>query len=412
MNLAQLPIAMRHLLVVLLTHDRTGSFVTAGVAGAACGIGLAVTAPLFGRLLGRFGARPVLLVAGLAHLLALVGLTVTADPVTLVVLAAGAGLATPPVLSSGRALLPALVPAAGLTRAYAVNAIAQELLYIGGPLAVTLSLTAAGAAGALLAFAAIGTAAVVANVAVVPRRGPTTAAREAGTATAFRPAVRTLIAVHFGYMTCMGAMWVLVPAFASKANQPAQAGLLVAIWSAGSLIGGLLLAARGRPRSVRRAYLLLLAALALTALPLIVPRTVPEMAVAVAVFGLPLAPWLAINDQLMARAAPAPHTAEAYGWQQTAGQIGIAAGSAMSGPIAAHAGTTVAFLVVAGALAAALGTAFRRRRTLPGRDGPSTRQAGRPGGHFSGAGTRTERPCGTARAFNRSVVPRVPPSSS
>jgi predicted MFS family arabinose efflux permease len=364
MNLAQLPIAMRQLLVVLLAHDNTGSLTTAGVAGAACGIGLAVTAPLLGRLLGRLGTRPVLLATGLAHLLALIGLTLTAEPVMFVVLSAAAGFATPPVLSSGRALLPVLVPQAGLTRAYAVNAIAQELLYVGGPLGVTLSLTVAGPAGALLVFAAIGTAAVVATVAVVPGGDTAVARTEPGTATADRSAVRTLIAVHFGYMACMGAMWVLVPAFAAGVGQSAHAGLLVAVWSAGSLVGGLLLAARGRRASLRTAYLALLGALTVTALPLVLPRTVPVMAVAVALFGLPLAPWLAVADELMSRAAPAPHTAEAFGWMQTAGQLGIAVGSVTSGPVAAHAGTAVAFALVGVALAAALGVAVGRRGTL------------------------------------------------
>ncbi|MBQ0994957.1 MFS transporter, partial [Micromonospora sp. H61] len=73
MTVAQLPVALRQLLVVLLGHENTGSFATAGVASAGCGIGLAVTAPLVGRLLGRLGARPVLLATGLAHLLALRG---------------------------------------------------------------------------------------------------------------------------------------------------------------------------------------------------------------------------------------------------------------------------------------------------------------------------------------------------
>jgi hypothetical protein len=49
---------------------------------------------------------------------------------------------------------------------------------------------------------------------------------------------------------------------------------------------------------------------------------------------------------------------------QTAGQLGIAVGSATSGPVGAHAGTTVAFLIVAVALAAAFGVAVRRRGTL------------------------------------------------
>ncbi|MGW3858780.1 hypothetical protein [Micromonospora arida] len=99
-----------------------GSFATAGVASAGCGIGLAVTAPLVGRLLGRPGARPVLLATGLAHLLALLGLAVTTEPVAFVALATVAGLSTPPAVGSGRAHL-ARLSAPPRRPAHAVNAV-------------------------------------------------------------------------------------------------------------------------------------------------------------------------------------------------------------------------------------------------------------------------------------------------
>jgi predicted MFS family arabinose efflux permease len=404
-NLAQLPVAMRQLLVVLLGHHNTGSFAAAGAAGAACGVGLAVSSPVAGRLMARIGHRPVLLATGGAHLAALLGLALTRDPVAFAVLAAAAGLATPPVLSSGRALLPVLVADAGaggrrsderagfpgrpgsgagaasapgepgagaaggappLTRAYGINAIGQELLYIGGPLAVTLSLAVSGPGGALLAFAAVGSAALAAHVAVIPRRpGPVgDGTARAGDGRRDPAAARTLIGAHIGYMTCMGAMWVLLPAFATATGRPGAAGVLVTVWSAGSLAGGVLRAATNRRASGHRTYLALLAGLAVTAAALPLPGTVPQMAVAVALFGLPLAPWLAVTDELMARAVPPPHTAEAYGWLQTAGQLGIALGAAAGGQLSDHSGTAAGFLLVPGALAAALAFAASRRHTL------------------------------------------------
>ncbi|MDG4834802.1 MFS transporter [Solwaraspora sp. WMMD1047] len=364
MNLAQLPVAMRQLLVVLLGHHNTGSFTTSGIASAACSIGLALTAPLSGRLLGRIGDRPVLLAFGLAHLVTLVGLTFAASPFAFVALAAAAGLATPPVLSSGRALLPTLVESSALTRAYAVNAVGQELLYVGGPLLVAASLATAGPGGALLTFAAIGTIALIVNVIVIPRRSHAEHPLRMRQPASGRRAIRTLLGIHLGYMTCMGAMWVLIPAFAANVGHPNQAALLVTVWSAGSLVGGLLLAIRGRRASISRAYLVLLAVLSVSSMTLLLPRTVPQMAVAVVIFGLALAPWLAVADELVARAAPAPHTAQAYGWLQTAGQLGIAAGSFTSGVINDHLGTTTAFLLVSVALTAALGLALLRRHIL------------------------------------------------
>lgn len=364
MTLAQLPVAMRHLLLVLLGHDKTGSYAAAGAASAACGIGLALTAPLTSRLLSRIGHRPVLLSCGFVHTATLVALTLTADTVVFVVLSAFAGLATPPVLSSGRALLPALVPAPALSRAYALNAIGQEFLYIGGPLAVTLSVAVASPGVALLCFALIGAGGLLANTAAIPRAGRPDRRADRGPSAARRPPVRTLVGVHLGYMVGIGSMWVLLPAFSAGAGHPEQAGLLVTVWSLGSLAGALLLARRGRRGSLIRAYLALLAVLAVTSMGLPLPRTVPQMAVAVALFGLALAPWLATVDELMAHAAPAPHTAEGYGWMQTVGQLGVAAGAATSGWVSDEYGTTAAFLIVSTALTLSWLVALRRRRTL------------------------------------------------
>ncbi|GAA3849172.1 hypothetical protein [Amycolatopsis tucumanensis] len=98
----------------------------------------------------------------------------------------------------------------------------------------------------------------------------------------------------------MGAMWVLVPAFAEHEGAAGQSGLLVAVWSAGSLAGGVALAARPPRSAQRNTYTALLGALALTSLPLALPGSVGVMAVVIAVFGLALAPWLAVHDQLVA----------------------------------------------------------------------------------------------------------------
>ncbi|MFI7657302.1 MFS transporter [Micromonospora parva] len=364
MTVAQLPVALRQLLVVLLGHQNTGSFATAGVASAGCGIGLAVTAPLVGRLLGRLGTRPVLLATGLAHLLALLGLAVTTEPAAFVALATVAGLSTPPAVGSGRAQLARLVAPAALARAYAVNAVGQEVLYVGGPLAVTLSLLISGPTAALLAFAVIGSAGLLGMVAVLPPRVADRQPRGKGSALPGGATRRTVVGTHIGYMMGIGAMWVLVPAFATTVGHPDQAGLLVTIWSVGSLAGGVLLASRGRPGSPAAAYLTMLGTLAATSVALLLPRSVPQMAVALAVFGLALAPFLAVTDEILARSTPAVRLPETYGWLQTAGQLGIAAGSATSGVVNDHLGNTWAFLVVVGALALALIVALSRRRTL------------------------------------------------
>ncbi|MEJ3746234.1 MFS transporter [Actinomycetes bacterium KLBMP 9797] len=368
-NAALLPTAMRPLVLVLLGHANTGSYAVAGAGAATAAVGLAVTAPPLGRALHRYGYRRVLLVAGAVSIVTHVGLAVTRTPAAFVALCALLGLTTPPVLASVRTVIARLVPPGGVSRVYALNASIQELVYVAGPLAVTGAVAVGGARTALLTCAAVGAAALVVAAVVAPGRpedeAPTSAPAIASSTALATAALRTLITVHIGYMWCMGAMWVLVPAFAAHTGHPGQAGLLVTVWSLGSLAGGLVVTARGRRGTAARAYPMLLGLLAAASLPLALASTVSQMAVVIAVFGLGLSPWLATADELVSASAAAGRTGEAYGWLVTAGQAGSAGGSALAGFLADRAGGGTSFLVVTAALAAALTVALLRRHTFP-----------------------------------------------
>ncbi|RKT54577.1 MFS transporter [Saccharothrix australiensis] len=362
LNLAQLPVAMRLLLVTLLAADRTGSFAVAGLAGGTAAVGTALTAPWWSRLLPRFGDGRVLVASGGLFLCGQLALAVSHGTAPIIGLAAVSGLCTPPAAGSVRALLPRLVPPADLTRSYAVNSVALEVVYLGGPLWVTGWVALAGPTAALVASTVIGVGCLVVGGALAPsgrRRSPSP-----GPPLLAEPAVHTLGGAYLVYWVCMGAMWVLLPAFAERAGAAGQAGLLVALWSAGSLVGGLVLAARPPRGSKRNSYLWLLGTLAATSLLLVPPTTVGGMAVSVSVFGVALAPWLAVNDQLVAASA-VERTAELYGWLTTAGQLGSAVGSAVAGPLADRYGGGPAFLLVTAALGTGFAIALRRRRTLP-----------------------------------------------
>ncbi|MGR6922253.1 MFS transporter [[Actinomadura] parvosata] len=383
-NAAQLPVAMRPLLISLVAAQQAGGFTAAGLAGGAAAAGMAVSAPWWSRALSRFGDRPVLLLSGALFLTTQLALATAHGLVPVVATAALCGLCTPPVSSSLRSMLPHLVTPetlagagtgghrraaadVGSGRAYAVNAVANETVYIASPLWVTGWAAFAGAPAALVASALAGAAALAAGLAFTPAvpRPPV----QAGPSLVTLPAVRTLGGAYLAYWICMGAMWVLLPAFAAHAGDSHQAGPLVALWSIGSLAGGLALAVRG-PRGARRdRYLWLLGTLAVTSLPLALPGTVPAMAVAITLFGVALAPWLATGDHLTAMAA-GPRAAELYGWLTTVGQIGSAVGAALAGPLGDRYGGGPAFLLPAAALVAGLAIALTRRRTLPGNGRP------------------------------------------
>jgi MFS family permease len=362
-SVGQLPVAMRPLLVTLLGAAQTGSFAVAGLAGGAAAAGTAVTAPWWSRALPRLGDRRVLVLAGVLSLAALLALALSRSPAVFVGAAAVSGLCTPPIASSVRSMLPRLAADVALTRAYAVNSVAVEVVFVGGPLWVTGWVALAGPAAALVATAVTGAGALAVGIAVAPSTPP--CRRRGRSGVLAEPAAYTLGGTYLAYWVCMGAMWVLLPAFAAHAGAPAQAGLLVALWSAGSMLGGLVLAARPPRGPKRTSYVWFLGALTATSLPLALPTTVAAMAVVVTLFGLALAPWLATSDQLVPASVGDHRSAELYGWLTTAGQVGGAAGAALAGPLADRYGGGPAFLVVTAALATGLAVALSRHHTLP-----------------------------------------------
>ncbi|RZQ62452.1 MFS transporter [Amycolatopsis suaedae] len=378
LNLAQLPVAMRPLLISLAGAQLFGGFTVAGLAGGAAAAGLAASAPWWARALPRHGDRRVLAVAGTVYLLAQVAFAFAATPAWFVGLAAVTGLTTPPVASSVRTLLRRLAEPASLSRAYTLNSVATEVVYVAGPLWVSAWLGFAGPVVALLVTGVTGAVALAAGAWLAPAGRPHRPGRT-DRSTLLTPAVGTLAGAYLGYWVCMGAMWVLLPAFAGRAGAPAAAGVLVAVWSAGSVAGGVAVALLPRRSPARTRYLVLLGVLAATSLPLVLPGTVLSMGIAVGVFGLGLAGWLAAHDQVVAEAG-GERAAELYGWFVTVGQIGSAAGSTVGGWLGDRFGGGPAFLVVSVALAAALALALGRRRTLPaGRDRFTAATAGSHG---------------------------------
>lgn len=365
LNLGQLPIAMRPLLIAMVGVHSTGSFAVGGLAGGFAAAGTAVTSPWWSRSLARYGDRAVLAVSGLLFLLSQVALAACGGPVAFVALAAVCGLCTPPVASSVRAILARSTAPAALTRAYAMNSIALEVVYVAGPLWVTGWLTVAGPAVALLATGIAGALGAGVGAALAPPGRRVREPSRARPAFLSEPAARTLAGTYLAYWICMGAMWVLVPAFARHSGASGSAGLLVTVWSVGSIVGGVVLAVRPSRLPPRTLYLALLGVLAVTSVPLALSTGTVAMMVAIAVFGLALAPWLSVGDELVVAAAGRDGSAELFGWLTTVGQVGSALGSALAGPLGDHFGGGAAFLLVAAALGGGLTFALARRHTLP-----------------------------------------------
>ncbi len=377
---ARLPVGMWSLAIVLLVRSRSDGFRTAGVAVAAFALAGGALAPLQGRLIDRHGPRVVVLpcAVGQGALLGALALAAAerAPAAVLVVLAGAAGAAMPPISACVRTLWRQVAPDVAVAEAaYALDAIVQELIWTVGPLLVA-ALVALGSPVA--AVAACGAISLVGGLffvsgslarawqessrpAAAPPRGRGGALSSAG--------LRALLGSIALTGLAIGAILVGLPALAVHEHARAIAGVLVALWSVGSVAGGLLYGAREWRAPVAVRYRVLVLAVAIGTAPLIVAHSLVAAIALSALAGIAYAPMLACQYSLVGSVAPINTTAEAFTWTTAALVAGSAAGSALAGALvdAAAVGTSFALAVGAGLLAAAVALSVRERVELAAR---------------------------------------------
>ncbi len=370
--LARLPLGINGLAVVLYLRERTGSFAVAGAAAGALALGSAAGAPFAGRLVDRLGAR-VLFGLALAHAAALVSLVALGSssvPSGVLVAAAGlAGIAFPPTGAVLRALYPRLLAGseALIQTAFALDSVVTESLFVVGPLLTAAIVATLDPGAALLASAVIGLVGSVTFLAFMPpdarRSGPPR--ERAGALGALQaPGMRTLVLTMLPVGFAFGAVEVAIPAFAHAEGRPHLAGVLIAVWSIASAVGGLAYGARPRRASLVRVHQLAAILVAACFLPVVLATSPATMALLVIPAGFFIAPLIATRNELAGVVAPAGARTEAFTWPLTALVSGIAIGAAAAGSLVDASGWRSA--VLAGAAAAAIGAlvSYTRRATL------------------------------------------------
>jgi predicted MFS family arabinose efflux permease len=366
-------LAPEMLSIGLLVHTQrlTGSFGAAGAVTGGYAIALGIGGPLLGRLIDRRGQTSVLLVsAGVsATLLGAIAVLPAGVPLAvLVTLAAGIGLATPPVGACLRTQLPALLPDPNAVRAaYALEASVVELTYIFGP-PLALCLGALWSTGAALAVAGIVLLAATAAFAAQPASRtwrPAPATRVPRTGSLPTPAMCTLVIVLIAVGMLLGAGEVAVTAAAQTLDSTTAAAPLLAVWGAGSFIGGLLITRLGGGARSAVGLALLLGALTAGHLALIpADGSILARAAVLLLAGAAIAPTEATIYAMVDHAAPAEARTEAFAWLATAMAVGGAAGAASAGIVADRAGPTAAFALAGAAGALAVLTTMLRSRTI------------------------------------------------
>lgn len=386
--LGRLSYGMVPLALLLAIKDATGSYSVAGGAMALFGAASVFLSPARAALIDRYGPRRVLppmagLYAAVLGVLTLVTWRPGAPPLALGALAVAAGVCTPPLGPVMRTLWSGLVPDRELLqRAYSLDGVAEELLYVTGPLLVGLIVRAgrpaAGVlAGAVLVF--VGALALVSSPAV-PRKHASPAPASAGTPAGPRlrlhgiPALRRAVLVTAAVGLCLGALELLVVAFTEQRGQAAAVSWVLAALSAGSAAGGL---AYGAVRWNAPSRVRLVVAAAGMGAALMAAGLSPRvyvLAAFVAVAGLFVAPVLTTAYLIADESVDAARRTQAGAWVNTAFNAGASGGTAAVGLLVGRLPLALCFALAAAPALLCAAALVRPRR--PRRAGAEARGRG------------------------------------
>lgn len=368
----RLPTGMVPLALVLFSRDAGQGFARAGLSTAAYSLGCCLGGPALSRAMDLRGQRGPLVLGAVVSSLALAALPWTPVSVALPVALVG-GLATPPLEPALRTLWPSVLHPRQVPAAFALDAAAQELVFVLGPLLVLVA-QLAGPGGGLVAAGAVG--ALGAWWFTSSRASRTWAPTLPEDRHWLGPLRSRRLVVLFGAIGLVG-LTVGVPAVAlvAWAEDVGERGLapwMVAANALGALIGGLAYSPRAPHRDPRRDLLLGLVVLVVTYAALgLVPREPWPMALLTVASGVGLPPVLTCVFQLVDRLAPAGTTTEAFAWLVSAFLVGSSVGAAVAGTVSESGHTALAFVVAAASsgvavVVAATVVAARPPRLSPG----------------------------------------------
>lgn len=366
---ARAPGGMLSIAIITHIHHLFGSYAFAGMTVAAYSVGAAVAGPVTSRWMSSWGMRQVLSLTT-AVFVATLGLVAAFTLPFWAYLIAGVllGAANPPIQSAVRTIYPKMVNAKQLAPLFSLDASAQELIWVFGPMvaafvAVQFAPTAAIALSGVLAL--VGSIWFIAQPVVGMVRIPRSS-RRIGTVLR-KPAVSFMVVIGLALIGVCGA--VEAATVAALGDEGIAAGVVLGAYSVGSLIGGITLGgARISSWSLVRRLAVIFGGTALAAIAM----NAWWIGAMLLLSGLGIAPALGLLYTVISSSVRFSDTAEAYGWLGTGQLIGSALGSAVAGFAVDRGGPQLAF-VVAGVMAAiTVGIALVARPWLPDLSGGAT----------------------------------------
>jgi MFS family permease len=374
--LARLPLSMLGIGLVLLIESTTGSYATAGAVAGVFGLTSALASPSVSRAVDRFGQARVMLPAIGVHVSGLILLLVCAQTEaprwTVFVAAVIAGLSIGSIGALVRARWSFALSGHErettlLHTAYSLESVIDEVVFVGGPLLVTLLATRLapiyGLIAAVLSVSVGGTLLMLQRSTEPP---PSGLRPRRGTGVMRAPGMVVLCLVMVCVGVIFGSIEVLAVAFADERHHLDRAGWVLAAAALGSLLSGLGYGAVQWRAPAGRQFRIGVVLLTIGLAPLLLAHNLPQMAIIFFVAGFAISPTLISGNALVQEIVDPARLTEGLTWTNSGIGVGIALGAALAGAVVDAAGTQRGFTVpVLAGLVAAMVVLLSSRRLRP-----------------------------------------------
>ncbi|WP_062304087.1 MFS transporter [Demequina subtropica] len=403
---ARIQMGLTGLATFLLVQIEYGRYEYGGLVLATTALSYAAISPQVGKLIDAYGQSRVLRIGfaiAIAGRLALIAAALTHQPLWVLLLCT-------PLLAAGgtqsthtRARWTHIVPDKdALNTAFSLESSLEEVLFIAGPaLATVLATQVASWVPSVVAVVtlAIGGYGFLSLTATEPPARRADARRfqaehEHSTALVidgtlervglpprprglkrYRGALRghllvttPALVVTTAIFATQGAMFASVDAstvaFAEELGQKDMAGLVLAVWAVGSLVGGLAYGSRVWARTLASRLLWGVTITGIGAVSFMLAPNLPILGLLMFLTGLAIAPTMAVGDGVTHALVPRSRLTEGMTWTRTGMDLGVAAGAWLAGAVIDRAGYSAGFQVTACAGAAGVVIALASWRYL------------------------------------------------
>jgi MFS family permease len=318
-------------------------------------VGVAVLSPFVGRLMDRFGPRPLLIAAACAYPVALGALILCVErgvaTLWLGVAAFAAGATLPQVSTCVRALLRRLLnDASHLQAAYSLDAVLMETVFIVGPAFVSVFAALGSPVAAVICAAllgCIGSLVFMRAAAIRDWRAQASALPSTLIGALATPGLRPIFAATFCFSVGFGLFEVAVTAVAARAGMAAMAGVILGVASVGSAAGALIYGSRSWPLGMAAQYKAAMAAMAIGLAALAPLEDLLIFGAVSLAAGAPMSTVLAAQSVLIASIAPRQSLAEVFTWGATSLLAGVSIGIALGGMLLEALPPSIALLAAA-----------------------------------------------------------------